>query len=235
MEQYFAEFFGTFLLCVVGNAAVAGVVLNKNKSQNAGWWVIAGCWGLALMFVVLWAGPISGAHVNPAVTIALAVTGKFAWNLVPGYIIAQTLGGLVSGIIVWLAFLPHWAETESKELKLAAFSTGPQIRNAGTNFLCEVISTFILMTCIMISVTSKMADGMSALFIGFLLWMVIAAFGGPTGTAVNPARDLGPRIAHAILPIAGKGGSDWGYAWIPVFGPIVGAILAALLFFGVLA
>ncbi|MEN6461758.1 MAG: MIP/aquaporin family protein [Syntrophomonas sp.] len=233
MEQYIAEFIGTFLLCLVGDASVAGVVLSKNKSSNAGWWVISGCWGFVLMFVVLLIGPISGAHVNPAVTIALAVAGKFAWGLVPGYIIAQLIGGILGGVFVWLAFLPHWAETESKEAKLAVFCTGPQIRNTFTNFLCEAISTFVLMFCILISVSAKLAPGLPALFIGILLWMVIAAFGGPTGTAVNPARDLGPRIAHAILPIANKGGSDWSYSWIPVFGPIVGAIVAALFFFAV--
>ena len=228
MSAFVAEIIGTAMILLFGCGVVAGVLLDKSKSNGGGWIVITFGWAIGVIFGVYAAGQFSGAHLNPAVTIALAVTGKFAWNLVPTYIAGQFIGAMIGAGAVYLAYLPHWKETKDAGLKLAVFSTGPAIRNAPSNFICEFISTFILMFVIMIIGANKYAEGVGPVVVGVLVLGMGLCFGGPTGYAINPARDLGPRIMHAILPIAGKGDSDWSYSWIPVVAPICGAVCAAL-------
>jgi glycerol uptake facilitator protein len=233
MSHLMAEFLGTMILILLGDGVVANCVLNKSKGQNGGWMVITTGWAFGVGLPAFIFGGISGAHFNPALTMALAVIGKFPAAEVPGYIIAQMLGAIVGAALVWLSYLPHWAETEDKAGKLGIFCTGPAIRNLPANFLTEVIATFMLVFIILGIGTVKAADGISTGVVTALIWGLGLSLGGPTGYAMNPARDLGPRIAHAILPIAGKGDSDWSYAWIPVLGPVVGAILAGLVFVSV--
>ncbi len=232
MSPFIAEIVGTMILIILGDGVVANVLLNKSKGQNSGWIVITTGWGLAVAMAVYAVGWISGAHINPAVTIGLAAIGKFPWSQVPGYIIAQMIGGFLGGVIVWLAYLPHWAETEDKGLKLAVFCTAPAIRNYPLNTLTEVIGTFVLVAGVLfiLDPRNNLTGGFGPLLIGFLVWSIGISLGGPTGYAINPARDLGPRIAHAVLPIAGKGDSDWGYSWVPVVGPIIGGIIGALFY-----
>jgi len=227
-----AETIGTAILILLGDGVVAGVLLNKSKGQNAGWVVITFGWGFAVMAGVFAVGQFSGAHINPAVTLGNAVIGNTDWADVPKYLIGQFLGAFIGAVLVFLAYLPHWAETEDPGLKLAVFSTGPAIRNTPANIVTEVIGTFMLVFGILAflanDATSK--DALFPLIVAFLVVGIGMSLGGPTGYAINPARDLGPRIAHAILPIPGKGPSDWGYAWIPVVGPLIGGILGALAF-----
>lgn len=237
MSSFLAELLGTALLIVLGDGVVANVVLKKTKGHDSGWIVITTGWALAVTFAVYAVGSVSGGHFNPAVSIALAVLGKFAWASVPSYIAAQMLGGILGGVIVWLAYLPHWAATESKEAKLAVFCTDPAIRHTTGNLLCEIIGTGMLILGVLtiVSPANLTAEfgwdkGMGPLLVGGIVWAIGLSLGGPTGYAINPARDLGPRIAHAILPIAGKGGSDWSYAWIPVVGPVIGGVAAALIY-----
>jgi len=233
MSHLMAEFLGTMILILFGDGVVANCVLNKSKGQNGGWIVITAGWAFGVGLPAFIFGGISGAHFNPALTMALAVIGKFPAAEVPGYIIAQMLGGIAGAALVWLSYLPHWAETEDKVGKLAIFCTGPAVRNLPANFLTEVIATFMLVFIILGIGTVKAADGISVGVVTALIWGLGLSLGGPTGYAMNPARDLGPRIAHAVLPIAGKGDSDWSYSWVPVLGPVVGAILAALVFVSV--
>ena len=228
MSAFVAEIIGTAMILLFGCGVVAGVLLDKSKSNGGGWIVITFGWAIGVIFGVYAAGQFSGAHLNPAVTIALAVTGKFSWNLVPTYIAGQFIGAMIGAGAVYLAYLPHWKETKDAGLKLAVFSTGPAIRNTPSNFICEFIATFILMFVIMIIGANKYAEGVGPVVVGVLVLGMGLCFGGPTGYAINPARDLGPRIMHAILPIAGKGDSDWSYSWIPVVAPICGAVCAAL-------
>lgn len=228
-----AEFFGTMILILLGDGVVAGVVLNKSKSQNAGWMVVASGWAMAVMLPAFIFGAISGAHFNPALTIALAVIGKFPWAQVPGYVIAQLLGAMAGATLVWLAYLEQWKVTDDKAGKLAVFCTGPAIRKYSSNFITEVIGTFVLVFVILGIGNVKAADGIPTFVVGGLILGLGLSLGGPTGYAINPARDLGPRIAHALLPIAGKGDSDWAYSWVPVIAPIVGAVMAALLWVAV--
>ena len=237
MSPVFAEFIGTALLLLLGNGVVANVVLNQTKGQNAGWIVITTGWALAVTIAVYCVGSISGAHLNPAVTIALATIGTFEWTKVPMYLAAQIAGGVVGGVLVYLTYLPHWGVTTDAGAKLAAFSTGPAIRRTGANLVSEIIGTFVLMLGLLAVLSpgnlvpgSDVARGIGPLLVGVIVWAIGLSLGGSTGYAINPARDLGPRIAHSILPIPGKGSSDWGYAWIPVTGPIVGAILGALFY-----
>lgn len=230
MTPYLAEFIGTMLLIILGDGVVAGVVLSKSKAENSGWIVITCGWGFAVAIGVYAVGSFSGAHLNPAVTIALASIGKFPWAKVPGYILAQMLGGFVGGVIVWLHYLPHWAATKDKGAKLAVFCTGPAIKSTFANLISEIIGTFVLVLGILSIGANKFADGLNPFIVGVLIISIGLSLGGTTGYAINPARDLGPRIAHAVLPIAGKGNSDWGYAWIPVIGPIIGGTLAALFY-----
>jgi glycerol uptake facilitator protein len=244
MQTYLAEAIGTMMLVLLGDGVVANVVLARSKGQNAGWIVITMGWGVAVALAVYAVGRISGAHLNPAVTIALAAIGSFSWHQVPGYIAAQMFGAIVGAKLVWLAYLPHWAATDDRAGKLGVFCTAPAIRSTGANFICETIGTMALLFGILAiaanaQTLSKPGDvdlsivfsrGLQPLLVGVLVLGIGLSLGGPTGYAINPARDLGPRIAHAILPIAGKGGSDWGYAWIPVIAPIVGGIAGAGLY-----
>ena len=230
MSPFLAEIIGTMILIILGDGVVANVLLKKSKGENSGWIVITTGWGLAVAMAVYAVGWISGAHINPAVTIGLAAIGAFPWASVPGYIIAQMVGAFLGGVIVWLAYLPHWAETEDKGLKLAVFCTGPAIRNYPLNVITEIIGTFMLVLGVLfiLDPNNNLTGGFAPLLIGFLVWAIGLSLGGPTGYAINPARDLGPRIAHFVLPIAGKGDSDWAYSWVPVVGPIIGGILGAL-------
>lgn len=229
------------LLIVLGDGVVANVLLTKSKGQGSGWIVITTGWALAVFIAVAAVARISGAHLNPAVSVGLAAVGSFNWDKVPGYIVAQMLGAFAGGIIVWLAYLPHWKETTDGELKRAVFCTAPAIRNTPANFTCEIIGTFVLLFGVftMKAVFGTLHNGsivpidlgaLSALPVALLVWAIGLSLGGPTGYAINPARDLGPRIAHAILPIPGKASNDWSYAWIPILAPIVGALLAAALY-----
>lgn len=239
MTPFTAELVGTMLLILLGNGVVANVVLKDTKGNNSGWIVITTAWALAVFVGVTVAGPASGAHLNPAVTIGLAVAGKFSWDLVPTYIAAQMLGGMLGAFLVWLFNKDHFAITEDEGAKLACFSTGPAIRNTFSNLISEIIGTFVLVFVIFhfsdpsISLnadpTAKVGLGsVGALPVTLLVWAIGLSLGGTTGYAINPARDLAPRIMHALLPV--KGSSDWGYAWIPVAGPVLGAVIAALLF-----
>jgi glycerol uptake facilitator protein len=242
MQAYMAEFVGTLILVLLGDGVVAGVLLKESKAENAGWVAITFGWGLGVAIAVYAVGAISGAHINPAVTVGLASIGVHPWAEVPGYIIAQLLGGFVGAVLVWLAYLPHYNRTEDPELKLATFCTIPQIRNFAANFLTEVIATAMLVFGVVaivanvqrlaeastIDLSTVYAIGLLPLIVGLLVVVIGLSLGGPTGYAINPARDLAPRIAHAVLPISGKGGSDWSYAWIPVVAPLVGGVVGAL-------
>jgi glycerol uptake facilitator protein len=227
-----AEIIGTAILILLGDGVVAAVLLNKSKAQNGGWIVITFAWGLAVAIAVFAVGQFSGAHINPAVTIATAVIGATAWADVPAYLIGQFIGAFIGATLVWLSYLPHWEETEDPGLKLAVFSTAPAIRNTPANLLCEIIGTMMLLFGILAIGADKptVDTGLVPLLVGFLVVVIGMSLGGPTGYAINPARDLGPRIMHQILPIAGKGPSDWGYSWVPVVGPIIGGIIGAVLF-----
>jgi glycerol uptake facilitator protein len=227
-----AEIIGTAILILLGDGVVAAVLLNKSKAQNGGWIVITFAWGFAVAMAVYAVGQFSGAQINPAVTIGTAVIGSTAWGDVPAYLIGQFIGAALGATLVWLSYLPHWAETEDPGLKLAVFSTAPAIRNYPANLLTEIIGTAMLLFGIL-GISADPGLGKSALLpllIGFLVVVIGMSLGGPTGYAINPARDLGPRIMHQILPIAGKGPSDWSYAWVPVVGPIIGGIIGAVLF-----
>src|SRR5215213_8078944 len=228
MEAYIAEFIGTMILIILGDGVVAGVLLRNSKAENSGWIVITFGWAMAVAVAVYCVGQFSGANINPAVTIAFAVTGQLPLADVIPYIIAQFLGAFVGGVIVWLAYLAHWGETEDAGLKLGVFCTAPAIYKTPANVITEIIGTFILVFGVFGIFANDLAPGLAPLLVGLLVLGIGLSLGGPTGYAINPARDLGPRIAHAVLPIAGKGGSDWGYAWIPVVGPIIGGILGAL-------
>lgn len=244
MENFLAEFVGTMILIILGDGVVANVVLSRTKGNNGGWIVITAGWGLAVAIAVYCVARVSGAHINPAVTIGLASTGSFAWGDVPVYVGAQMLGAFAGAVVVWLAYLPHWAATEDRASKLGVFCTGPAIRSTAGNFICEVIGTAMLLFGVLgiganagairsageIDLSAVFTTGITPLLVGFLVWAIGLSLGGPTGYAINPARDLGPRIAHAVLPIPGKGDSDWGYAWVPVAGPIIGGVLGAWLF-----
>ena len=223
-----AEIVGTAILIILGDGVVAGVLLTRSKAQNAGWIVITTGWALAVAVGVYAIGGLTGAHLNPAVTIGLASIGKVGWDLVPWYLIGEMVGAFLGAVVVWLHYMPHWAITEDPGLKLAVFSTGPAVRNTVSNLVSEIIGTFMLVFGVLAITSNELGAGLAALLVGFLVWSIGLSLGGPTGYAINPARDLGPRIAHAVLPIAGKGDSDWGYSWIPVVGPIIGGVIGAV-------
>jgi glycerol uptake facilitator protein len=230
MNPYLAEFVGTALLVLFGDGVVAGVVLNKSKAQNGGWIVVTTGWALGVAMAVYTVGTISGAHINPAVTVGLAVVGKFAWGQVGGYLAAQILGALTGAVLVWLAYLAHWEGTSDQASKLGIFCTIPAIRRPSMNLITEIIGTFALMFGVMALSAYKPSaqSGLTPLLVGILVAGIGLSLGGPTGYAINPARDFGPRLAHALLPIAGKGGSDWAYSWVPIVGPLAGGILGAV-------
>ncbi|MEG1025400.1 MIP/aquaporin family protein [Flavobacterium plurextorum] len=239
MTPFTAEILGTMLMILLGNGVVANVVLKDTKGNNSGWIVITTAWAFAVFVGVTVAGPISGAHLNPIVTLGLALIGKFAWNLVPAYILAQMIGAMSGAFLVWLSHKDHFAITEDEGTKLACFSTSPAIKNNVSNLISEIIATFVLIFTIFyiagpslkITADSNAAIGLGtigALPVAILVWVIGLSLGGTTGYAINPARDLGPRIVHALLPI--KGSSNWRYAWIPIVGPIIGSCLAAALY-----
>jgi glycerol uptake facilitator protein len=235
MSPIIAELLGTAILVILGDGVVANVVLQRSKGHDSGWIVITAGWALAVTLAVYSVGSVSGAHLNPAVTIGLATIGTFPWSQVPGYIAAQVAGGFLGAIVVWLAYLPHWGATEDPAAKLAVFCTAPAIRAPRANVVTEIIGTFMLVLAILAVVSpanltqgSDWARGLGPLLVGAIVWSIGLSLGGPTGYAINPARDLGPRIAHAVLPLPAKGGSDWGYAWVPIVGPIIGGVLGAL-------
>jgi len=237
MNVFVAEFVGTMLLVLLGDGVVANVLLNRSKGQNGGWMVVATGWAFAVTVAVYCVGVVSGGHVNPAVTLGLATIGQFKWSLVPGYILAQMAGGFAGAVLVWLTYLPHWEVTQDKGAKLGIFCTAPAIRRPSLNFLTEAIGTAVLLIGVLaipsvrnLNPASGFSTGFGPFLVGVLVWSIGLSLGGPTGYAINPARDLGPRIAHALLPIAGKGDSDFSYAWVPVVGPIIGGIAGAVLY-----
>lgn len=230
MSPYVAEFFGTMLLILLGNGVVASVVLKKSKAENAGWLTIVIGWGLAVMLAIYAVGSSSGAHLNPALTIAFTINGSFASDQVVGYILAQFAGAIVGATIVWLHYLPHWKETTDTSAKLGVFCNAPAIRNTFTNLISEIIATMVFVLALLFIGENEFTKGLNPIVVGLLIISIGLSLGGTTGFAINPARDLGPRIAHFILPIHGKGKSDWSYAWIPVIGPIIGGILGAMLY-----
>ena len=229
MTPFVSEIVGTAMILLFGCGVVAGVLLDKSKAQGGGWIVITFAWAIGVTLGVYASGQFSGAHLNPAVSIALAAVGKFDWALVPTYVLGQFIGAMVGSGLVYLAYLSHWGGTSDPGLKLAVFSTGPAVRNPVGNFICEFISTAILLFVIMFLGANKYAEGVGPIAVGILILGMALSFGGPTGYALNPARDLGPRIMHALLPIPGKGDSDWGYSWIPVVAPVLGGICGAAL------
>jgi glycerol uptake facilitator protein len=231
MTAFTGELIGTALLIILGDGVVANVVLTKTKGFNSGWIVITLGWAMAVFTGVFVSASSSGAHLNPAVTIALAYAGKFDWALVPVYIIAQMIGAMIGAFVVWLAYKQHFDETENVAYKLVVFCTGPSIRHPGHNFITEAIGTFVLIFGVLSMISPENSLGaLDALPVALLVLGIGLSLGGPTGYAINPARDLGPRIMHAILPIKNKGTSDWSHSWIPVVGPVVGGVLAAILF-----
>ena len=237
MTPFISEIIGTFLLMLLGCGVNANVVLKDTKGTNSGWIVITTGWALAVYVGVVVAGPHSGAHINPAVSIGLAAAGEFPWQDVPSYIVAQFIGAMLAALLVWLNYKDHFNRTDNKQLKLAVFSTAPAIPNGVLNFLAEVTGTFVLVFTVLYFTDASILEtdsiiglgSLGALPVAFVVWSIGLSLGGTTGYSINPARDLGPRIMHAILPIRDKGDSDWSYSWIPVFGPIAGALLAAVL------
>src|SRR4051812_42065534 len=261
MSPYLAEFLGTMLLVLFGDGVVANVVLSRSKGQNSGWIVIAAGWAGGVTIAVYAVNALSGAHLNPAVTVGLASIGKFEWARVPGYIVAQTAGAFIGGVLVWLTYLPHWALTEDKGAKLAGFCIGPAVRRPLANLLSEAIATAALLApppavpgpfasrlseaiataALVLGLLSVLTPknlvpnsgfetGFAPLLVGVIVFAIGLSLGGSTGYAINPARDLGPRLAHLVLPIPDKGTSDWGYAWVPVLGPIIGGVVGAWLY-----
>jgi len=241
LEACIAELIGTMILILLGNGVVAGAVLNKTKSHNSGWIVITFAWGLAVFIGVLVAGPVSGAHLNPAVTIALALAGKFSWVWVVPFIVSQVLGAMLGQALVWAAYYPHYSATDDVDLKLATFCTSPAIKHLPSNLASEIVGTFVLVFAILTMhgvvmhvgdstvVTAYPVDmgALGGLPVAFVVIVIGMSLGGTTGYAINPARDFGPRLFHYLMPIQGKGSSQWGYALVPIVGPIIGCTIAA--------
>ena len=232
MSNFLAEIIGTALLMIFGCGVVATASLKGSKGEGSGWIVITTGWGLGVAVAVYSVFEFSSAHINPAVTVGLAASGAFAWSQVPSYIFAQLIGGFIGAVIIWIAFRPHWEPTEDPQAKLDVFCTTPAIRDLPSNFVTEMIGTFILMFGVLAigyyQGELEMRTGIQPLLIGFLVWAIGLSLGGPTGYAINPARDLAPRIAHALLPIPGKRDSNWSYAWVPIVAPLVGGALGGL-------
>jgi len=238
MSEFTAELIGTMFLILLGNGVVANSVLKGTKGNSGGWMVITTGWALAVFVGVVIASPFSGAHLNPAVTLGLAVAGKFAWSKVLIYIVAQIIGSILGALLVWIVYRDHFNSTADPDTQLAVFSTSPAIKNSLFNLLSEIIGTFVLIFVLFYFTNAEFGDqktpiglgSLGALPVAFLVWAIGLSLGGTTGYAINPARDLGPRIAHAFLPIKDKGNSNWKYAWIPIAGPFIGAIIAAVLY-----
>ncbi len=239
MNPYLAEFIGTGLLLLLGSGVVANMLLPKTKGHGGGIMEISTAWALAVFTGVVVAGPYSGAHLNPAVTIGLGITGKFDWMLAPGYILAQILGAMVGVGLAWLMYKDHYEAETNSDIIAGPFGTSPAIRNYKLNFLSELLGTFVLILVILYNEGVSIGDpnktpigmgSLGAIPVAFLVWVIGLGLGGTTGYAINPARDFGPRLMHQLLPIKGKGSSDWAYAWVPILGPITGAALAAMVF-----
>ena len=238
MTPFIAEVIGTMLLILLGDGVVANVILNETKGKDSGWMVITTAWGLAVFIAVTVAGPYSGAHLNPAVTLGLAIIGKFPWADVPMYISAQFLGGCMGAFLVWVMYLDHFKRTTSQSTILGVFSTIPAIRNYASNMVSEIVGTFVLIFTIFYITGAEITPtkvpvglgSVGAIPVAFLVWVIGLSLGGTTGYATNPVRDLAPRLMHAILPIKGKGSSDWAYSWVPVLGPLIGSGIAALIY-----
>jgi len=232
MNVFIGELIGTMILILLGDGVVANVVLAKTKGHDSGWIVISAGWGFAVAMGVYVAGWASGAHINPAVTIGMVAAGDLAVGQVPAYLAGQFLGAFLGAVLVYLSYLPHWAPTADAKGKLAVFCTAPAIRHTPGNLICEIIGTAMLLIGVLgiFNVNNDLAGGVGPYAVGILVFAIGLSLGGPTGYAINPARDLAPRIAHALLPIPGKGDSDWSYAWIPVVGPIVGGVIGALVY-----
>lgn len=227
-SNFIGELLGTLVLILLGDGVVANILLKGSKGENGGWMVVTAAWGFAVMCGVFVAQKFGSpdAHLNPAITFAMAVKSG-DWSNVAPFITAQMIGAFLGATLVWLVYLPHWAITEDKGVKLGIFATTPAIRNTTGNLISEIIGTIVLIV-VSSSFTADLPNGFAPYLVGMLVWSIGLSLGGQTGYAINPARDLGPRLAHAVLPISGKGTSDWSYAWIPVVGPIVGGILAVL-------
>lgn len=230
MSTFIAELVGTMILILFGGGVVAGSVLKKSKSEDSGWIVITIAWGLGVAMAAYAVGGVSGAHLNPALTIGLATIGDFPWADVPLYILAQVLGAILGAVLVYFSYLPHWKETKDADAKMAVFCTSPAIRQPFSNLVVEIIGTFALVLGILAIGANTLSDGLNPLIVGALIIVIGMSLGGPTGYAINPARDLGPRIAHFFLPIPDKRDSDWTYAWVPIVGPVLGGIFGGLFY-----
>ncbi len=233
----FGEFLGTALLILLGNGVVANVVLKGTKGNNSGWMVITAGWAFAVTMGIYLVNSVSGAHLNPAVTLGLAVIGKLEWASVGPYILGQLLGAFLGSALVWVCYFPHWELTPDPDSKRAVFCTTPAVRNPWANISSEILATFVLVLGVLAISSPKnlipdsgFAQGFGPVLVGLLVWSIGLSLGGPTGFAINPARDLGPRLFYWLLPLSNKGSSDWGYAWIPVFGPLIGGILGAMVY-----
>jgi glycerol uptake facilitator protein len=238
MNEFTAELIGTMLLIILGNGVVANVVLKGTKGNNGGWMVITTGWALAVYVGVVIAAPYSGAHLNPAVTIALAIVGKFAWTKVASYILAQFIGSVIGSLIVWLVYIDHFKTTNEPRTEMAVFCTAPAIHNRLFNLLSEIVGTFVLVFVIFYFTNAEITDAktpiglgsLGAIPVAFLVWSIGLSLGGTTGYAINPVRDFGPRLVHALVPLKNKCSSNWSYGWIPIIGPFIGAAIAALVF-----
>ncbi|HFX4136904.1 TPA: MIP/aquaporin family protein [Streptococcus pyogenes] len=230
MMNFIGELLGTFILVLLGDGVVSACILNKTKAQNSGWIAIVLGWGIAVTVAVYISGFMSGAHLNPAVTLAMAAIGSLPWSQVVTYLVAQFLGAMLGALVLYLHYYPHWKETKDAGTILACFSTGPAIRHTWSNLLGEALGTAVLVITVMAIGPNKVAAGFGPIIVGFVVMAVGFSLGATTGYAINPARDLGPRIMHALLPIPNKGDSDWSYAWIPVLGPILGGVSGALIY-----
>ncbi|HER9956619.1 TPA: aquaporin family protein [Streptococcus pyogenes] len=228
--NFIGELLGTFILVLLGDGVVSACILNKTKAQNSGWIAIVLGWGIAVTVAVYISGFMSGAHLNPAVTLAMAAIGSLPWSQVVTYLVAQFLGAMLGALVLYLHYYPHWKETKDAGTILACFSTRPAIRHAWSNLLGEALGTAVLVITVMAIGPNKVAAGFGPIIVGFVVMAVGFSLGATTGYAINPARDLGPRIMHALLPIPNKGDSDWSYAWIPVLGPILGGVVGALIY-----
>ncbi|MBS4751141.1 MIP family channel protein [Granulicatella sp. zg-ZJ] len=230
MTQFIGELLGTFILVLLGNGVVCSIALNKTKAQNTGWLMVTLGWAVAVTIAVYASGFLCPAHLNPAVTISLAVIGSFPWAQVVPFIIAQMIGAMAASVLLYLHFYPHFQETEDTGTVLGCFSTAPAIRHTWSNVFGEMLGTAVLMVGILAMGQNKLSDGMSPMIVGLIILTIGFSLGSTTGYAINPARDLGPRLMHAILPLKHKGDSDWGYAWIPIVGPILGGIVGSVLY-----